>query len=172
VTSICTFIICIFRARGLTSIPRFNLPSDATIIDLSQNQIKTLSEFPPLENLISLNLTDNIIDTIEPDAFDDLDVLTSLYLSNNKIRFIEADTFEWGPEKLEIIKLDYNRMEVIQQDVFEELNFLEEIDLSNNRLNYIHPNAFRELKKLKTLTLDNNQVKLSSRSIKNLIIIS
>ena len=38
--------------------------------------------------------------------------------SHNNIRFIESDTFEWGPEKLEILHLDHNYMEVIEQDLF------------------------------------------------------
>ena len=39
-----------------------------------------------------------------------------------------------------------------------ELEFLQEINLSNNYLNYIHPNAFKELTKLKNLYIDNNEV--------------
>ena len=78
--------------------------------------------------------------------------------SHNHIRFIEADVFEWGPEKLEILKLSYNRIEVIQQDTFQELEFLKEIDLSNNFLSYLHPSAFKELTKLKRIYLHNNQV--------------
>ena len=80
------------------------------------------------------------------------------HFSHNHIRFIEADVFEWGPEKLEILKLSYNRIEVIQQDTFQELEFLEEIDLSNNFLSYLHPSAFKELTKLKRIYLHNNQV--------------
>ena len=36
------------RSRGLTAIPRA-FPQDATVIDMSHNQIKTLGEIPPLE---------------------------------------------------------------------------------------------------------------------------
>jgi len=39
-----------------------------------------------------------------------------------------------------------------------ELEFLQEINLSSNYLNYIHPNAFKELTKLKNLYIDNNEV--------------
>ena len=38
----------IHRSRGLTAIPRA-FPQDATVIDMSHNQIKTLGEIPPLE---------------------------------------------------------------------------------------------------------------------------
>ena len=40
------------------------------------------------------------------------------FFSHNNIRFIESDTFEWGPEKLEILHLDHNYMEIIEQDLF------------------------------------------------------
>ena len=36
------------RSRGLTAIPRA-FPQDATVIDMSHNQIKTLGEISPLE---------------------------------------------------------------------------------------------------------------------------
>ena len=42
-----------------------------------------------------------------------------------------------------------------------ELEFLQEINLSNNYLNYIHPNAFKELTKLKNLYIDNNEVSIT-----------
>lgn len=38
------------RSRGLTAIPRA-FPQDATVIDMSHNQIKTLGEIPPLEGI-------------------------------------------------------------------------------------------------------------------------
>ena len=38
----------IHRSRGLTAIPRA-FPQDATVIDMSHNQIKALGEIPPLE---------------------------------------------------------------------------------------------------------------------------
>ena len=150
-----TFVDC--SSRDLQTIP-LEFPADVFTIDLSNNNIDTLSELPALEYLLTLNLTQNRISTIDVDAFDDMESLTTLDLSHNHIRFIEADVFEWGPEKLEILKLNYNRLEVIQQDTFQELEFLEEIDLSNNFLSYLHPSAFKELTKLKRIYLHNNQV--------------
>ena len=48
----------------------FSFPEDSRIIDLSGNSITVLDEFPPLEELTLLNLTDNRIEEIEVDAFE------------------------------------------------------------------------------------------------------
>ena len=147
------------RKQSMKTIPYTNIPRDTSILDLSQNTIQNIPVFPS-ENLRNLNLTMNNISIIEEDSFEDMQMLTSLSLSYNDLRSLEDQTFEWGPEKLEILKLDHNKIEVIRQNIFKELIFLEEIDLSYNRINYIHPATFKMLEKLKILKLNNNQLNI------------
>ena len=126
----------------------FSLPEDSSVIDLSQNEISYLDDFPLLDELKLLNLTDNLIVEIEDDIFADLDSLETLILSRNKIRFIHEDLFEWGPENLRKLYLDHNHLEAIQHYDFLSLEKIEEIDLSFNWLYTIDHLAFDELEHL------------------------
>ena len=72
-----TFVDC--SSRDLPSVP-LEFPSDVFTIDLSNNNIDILSELPALDYLLTLNLTQNRISTIDVDAFDDMESLTTVDL--------------------------------------------------------------------------------------------
>ena len=78
-----TFVDC--SSRDLPSIP-LEFPSDVFTIDLSNNNIDILSELPALDYLLTLNLTQNRISTIDVDAFDDMESLTTVDLRLDWVR--------------------------------------------------------------------------------------
>ncbi len=77
-----------FMARGL-KIPVIEnmgiLQDDYDCIDLSENEIRRLGDFPPMKRLTSLVLANNSIDRISGDVGRTLSNLKALVLTNNRI---------------------------------------------------------------------------------------
>ncbi|XP_078277117.1 leucine-rich repeat-containing protein 3B [Rhinoraja longicauda] len=80
---------------NLKEIPR-DLPLDTALLYLDSNQIRSVPNeiFKDLYQLKVLNLSKNVIESIEEQAFKGVvDTLQTLDLSNNKIRSVHKDTF-------------------------------------------------------------------------------
>ncbi|CAH1104752.1 unnamed protein product [Psylliodes chrysocephalus] len=124
----------------------------------------------------SLNLTENLIRTINCGDLDDYPLLYSLDLSFNEINFVEEDSLgrleflsvlyiarnrlveipRRLPEKLKVLHLDINEIGRITKKDLRGLTVLEVLLLNDNNITVINEGAFSELISLVTLDLSRN----------------
>ncbi|VDH97114.1 Hypothetical predicted protein [Mytilus galloprovincialis] len=141
--------------RGITEIDELlfsNCNPQAISIDLSGNQIthinatsfasydaglsqKYISLFYQLK---TLNLNDNQIKSINPDAFKYTTVLDTLNMRNNQLRSLESDVFEPIGDTLVTLVMSNNEIESIGESMFgTNLKRLRHVDLSYNKMTYM-----------------------------------
>ncbi|XP_053623497.1 protein slit isoform X2 [Plodia interpunctella] len=122
--------------RGLLHVPK-RLP-DSNRLDLQGNNITIVfqSDFQNMKELKILQLSENMIHTIERDAFLELNGLERLDLSRNELTAISRRTFR-GLTALKSLHLDGNQLKCIDEKAFENLKSLEVLTLNNNNLTYL-----------------------------------
>ncbi len=108
--------------NALEQPPHFTGASRLQMIDLSYNQIKTLSKdnlqrypFDGLRSILDLYLNHNMLKSLGADAFHGLTALRKLHINNNILRTIDADTF-FNLKQLDIIDLSHNQIQVLSSD--------------------------------------------------------
>lgn len=116
------------------------------------------TEDSPLQKLQHIVLDDNLIEYIEPFAFEGLPVIQGLNMSGNKLTTMKADMFRalTGLKKLYIMKSGVKDIEI---DTFRDLDTLEELNLSNNLISNLRENVFADLLLLATMNLSGNKLK-------------
>lgn len=157
-----------------------NLPSNLTYVNLQGNKIRRIwSQVIENDHLNEFNLRNNLIEEIEENAFAKTN-LHELYLSGNQLEnlnFVSSlpDTLTVllanGNHIISIpdgmfskffrfnyLYLDNNKIEVLQNDVFQGLTSLLTLSLAGNSINTIEPSAFRGLTTLQTLDLSHNSI--------------
>ncbi|XP_070154848.1 leucine-rich repeat-containing protein 15-like [Polyergus mexicanus] len=108
-----------------------------------------------LENLHYLSISENKIDSIESNAFEDANKLVYLNLSINKITHLHTETFE-KLQSLRSLDLSLNNLENIPQISSEVLSIL---SLNcNNITKNLTINSFAKMPKLTKLLLAGNQI--------------
>ncbi|XP_066271574.1 leucine-rich repeat transmembrane neuronal protein 3-like [Branchiostoma lanceolatum] len=161
----------------LTRIPQ-NLPTSISKLDLSDNQITSISlsgltryrnlrqlylprnrianirsgAFSNLPKLTTLSLNNNRITNLQPDVYSNL---TKLYLDSNQIADIHPGAFS-NPSKLKRLYLRYNQITDIGK--FSNLTQLRFLHLDENNITDLQPAAFLNLTRLIVLTLKSNQI--------------
>ncbi|XP_073537513.1 uncharacterized protein [Phyllobates terribilis] len=157
------------------------------ILDLSYNSINnvTASQMKNVKSLKELNLSNNIITTIEicsenismelvhlnlsfnyltsltEDQFLCLEKLKSLSLNDNKIQTISKYSFR-GLKTLEILHLKSNYLYSLGEFAFAGLFSLKQLILNENFLEEISDPAFNDLTKLEEIAIDfKNMVSMS-----------
>jgi Leucine-rich repeat (LRR) protein len=139
-------------------------------LDLSSNVIETLNPvlFHDLVNLESINLSKNEINHLPDSLFFYSTKLVSIDLSINLIKKIESLVFK-NLECLKVLDLYSNQIEIIEEDLFKDLVGLEELILVGNKLKTIENKTFDNMRKLESLELSGNKLQaFGSRLIKNL----
>ena len=132
------FVTC--KNAMLGQVPT-QLPNDTVSMDLGDNVIETIGQksFSKYRRLENLNLANNKLKTIRQGAFDGLDILDCLSLMNNSIRYNEEGFMNGSFRALE------NLREINIQQHFTDVGFQYE--------DYLFP-AFTDLHQLETLYLD------------------
>ena len=82
------------KNRALLDIPD-NIPNDTTNLDLQNNHITTLkaNSFLHLDMCTRIDLSINVVSTIEEWAFNGLIILQRLYLNKNDLTHLNASIF-------------------------------------------------------------------------------
>jgi hypothetical protein len=126
-------------------------------LDISYNLLETIDPmtFQSLINLNELHLTENGITFIHSRTFRNLRKLNALLLSINKLSSIEPTTFS-GLTKLQYLFLGFNLIESIDHFTFDGLTSLKYLQLNQNKLRSINPKAFTNMKDIEIIELDNN----------------
>lgn len=115
----------------------------------------------------SLVLSDNRIERIEANAFEDMALLEAVALDDNKIKTWESDWFR-NAEVLNEISFSGNLLEELPEattkyvvsnyEKFSTYVLYGSVNFDNNNIKYIHPLAFKNLEYFGAVSLSNNQL--------------
>lgn len=97
-----------------------------------------------------LELNNDMIDFIAPNAFTLCKSATAVYLYSNNIKSVHKDTFKYNI-KLKNIQLPCNRIRYLHDDTFATLTELEELSLDANQLVEFWPQIIANLNSLRIL---------------------
>ncbi|XP_011305480.1 slit homolog 2 protein [Fopius arisanus] len=131
--------------------------SDLKVLDLSRNLLSGLpaNAFRTLTSLVYLRLQDNIIDTVDEDAFAGLEVLENLDVSDNRLTQLPDATLT-HLSSLQTLNLSGNQLKILGARWFEALGRLRELDVSRNGLTKAASGALQPLPGLSVLRLAEN----------------
>ncbi|XP_054267693.1 leucine-rich repeat and immunoglobulin-like domain containing-NOGO receptor-interacting protein 4 [Macrosteles quadrilineatus] len=135
------------------------LNPDVKHIDLSGNRIPSVDYTLTFYiNLIHLDLSHNKIHSLGSHNFERQENLTFLNISYNHISHLGKGTFK-GLKVLKLLDISNNSIESVDGGAFIDTVELEVLNLSNNKItSFEDPDVFRNLRKLKFLYLDGNQI--------------
>ena len=135
-------------------------------LDLSNNLVESINDriFEPLGNLTRMVLRINRISELKDNIFKNLNNLRELDLSKNQIKSISENAFA-GLNNLERLNLSINSLKQCNKNIFKHLIKLEELDISYNLLESLNDSQFDGMINLKFLNLYQN-VCLRSLSLK------
>lgn len=136
------------RGNHLKKVPSYALQSTTRSVYSAQPKQS------PASDLLTLDLSENDIETIESDSFDMLDRLQKLYLASCSIQTIHERSFS-NLHTLLALNLDHNKLKEVPSSSFSRLGVLEILKLNNNNISIVHPNAFIDLTYLTELELRN-----------------
>lgn len=133
------------------------------VLDISDNKLRTVTQpgMPVLRNLHILNLCNNSIASLPPNAFLNYQSrfsLRELDLSANQLSRIPNHTFS-GLEMLQTLAVTKNLLKIIPTDALKALPTLENLLLSVNEIKSIPANAL-PLPKLKSISFEANLVSI------------
>ncbi|KAF5276013.1 hypothetical protein FQA39_LY00809 [Lamprigera yunnana] len=132
----------------------------------------TLSPEPlkMLWNLRHLDASNNKIKNLPHTSFHFLKKLRFVELQDNEIEDLQPGTFQGNIHtKLEVVYLSFNKIKLIKEKTFSDLEVLEQLHLDDNKISTIAQRAFMDLENLKRLNLKGNKIsQLSFESFQNL----
>ncbi|XP_047986383.1 protein slit-like [Leguminivora glycinivorella] len=161
-------------------------------IDLSENSLQALTSiFDQTPNLLKLNLSNNRIESLQPNVFDALTKLKSLDLSNNVImgRNLESRVFKelhhiecldfsgnymtgtsgnllQSLQTIKTLKLSRCNLDEVPQFTTQPyLTSLTQLTLSSNHVTRLHDNLFINFEKLETIELDDNLIEFIHENV-------
>lgn len=138
-----------------------NLPRNVRILHLQENNIQTVSTqaLGQLQMLEELHLDDNSISTVgvEDGAFRAASNLKLLFIANNHLSSIPLGL----PAGLKELRLDDNRIVMIDRNAFKNVSEIQRVILDGNLLEdgAITEETFQNLENLKELSLARNSLR-------------
>ncbi|XP_063994325.1 slit homolog 3 protein-like [Diachasmimorpha longicaudata] len=156
---VCGLVVLNISGNDLVDLSDVKFPdeSDIKILDLSRNQLSELpaNAFRTLTVLVHLHLRDNIIDTVNEDAFARLEALEYLDISDNRLIQLPDATLT-HLSSLQTLNLSGNQLKILGARWFEALGRLRELDVSRNGLTKAASGALQPLPGLSVLRLAEN----------------
>uniref|UniRef100_A0A0K8VGJ9 Leucine-rich repeat-containing protein 15 n=2 Tax=Bactrocera latifrons TaxID=174628 RepID=A0A0K8VGJ9_BACLA len=146
------------------------IPMNIESIDLSRNHFSTFHKdtFRGLTLLKELDLSNNILNFIPANLFQDLDSLLQLRLQNNHLENLDSVTF-WKLRNLNLIDVSKNLLSDLPTNLFGHSQRLIVINLSQNKILHFSPELLRDQLVLEDLDLSRNEIlELKSGCLKNL----
>ncbi|XP_053666620.1 leucine-rich repeat-containing G-protein coupled receptor 4 [Anopheles marshallii] len=134
-----------------------DVPYDVEILDLSINIISSIENdnFMRYDNLVKLFLSENSIQTISLDAFANQHRLTTLDLSYNRLEQLNEHLFERNLQLIDV-NLSGNNFMMLPDTPFLKSYSIMFLHLSNCRIPHIFDTMFIDLPNLKSLDLSKN----------------
>lgn len=128
--------------------------------DISHFQFSTAHRHPTEkcgDNLLILDLSRNLIDTIPPGLLSGLRRLQKLYLQGNGLNSV-ADRALEGLISLTTMRFSDNQLTSLPPELFSDTKELKEIYLNNNTITVLAPGLFSDLLQLLVLDLSYNEL--------------
>ncbi|XP_046551800.1 insulin-like growth factor-binding protein complex acid labile subunit [Haliotis rubra] len=154
----------ICNSLGLTYIPKF--PNGTQNVTFTRNSLKSITErtFSNLShlNLLVLDLSDNDIRSISPEAFSTLRCLQNLCLRNNIVPITILSESFLGLRNLTSLNLRHMLLRNISSGFFKHLPSLslEHLDISHNGLKQFNFDSLTKFPDLKILRVGHNPIKI------------
>ncbi|CAL8345594.1 unnamed protein product [Merluccius merluccius] len=142
------------QRRRLTTIPE-GIPTETRLLDLSRNRLRGVqsADLAPYPRLEEVDLSENLIVTLEPNAFANLQNLKVLKLRGNQLKLVPMGAFaKLG--NLTSLDLSENKMVILLDYTFQDLRNLRHLEVGDNDLVYISHKAFSGLLGLEDLTIE------------------
>ncbi|XP_014801009.1 PREDICTED: toll-like receptor 3 [Calidris pugnax] len=141
----------------LTQIPS-DLPTNITGLDISHNQLKQLNpaNLSRYGQLVYLNTGYNTISKLQPELCQNVPLLRILKLEHNELSKLPDRLFA-SCTNLTELNLGHNKIR-IKNDPFKTLENLNILDLSHNSLKSANLGLQQQLKNLRELMLNGNQI--------------
>jgi Leucine-rich repeat (LRR) protein len=130
-------------------------------LNLSNNRLKYIGEnlFGYLRQLTELNLASNNLSLSMKNYFYNLGYLKTLKLGFNQINstyFLESNP---DIRNLEYLHLEHNKIDLIEENDFENFTKLKFLNLNSNPIKIIQDKAFEKMNSLQSLKLSNTSIK-------------
>ncbi|XP_063775100.1 toll-like receptor 5 isoform X2 [Pseudophryne corroboree] len=151
-----------FQFCNLTQIPLITNSTAKLILNFNYIHEVNSTSFPLLEKLVELQLSSQQTEklTIQKNSFRNLPNLITLDLSYNIMLVLDQDAFV-GLSRLENLILYYNSLNssILENNYFRDLISLQYLDLSSNTITYLKPNPlFYYLHYFNLLSLKSNRI--------------
>ena len=130
--------------EAISDISTLDIPQSAWVVILSSNLIRQLpfgAFSEQASNILQLDLSSNLIDSISDNAFSYTKQLKYLNLFGNKLTQISAHMFK-GLDSLEQLWIGKNEIEMIDKGSFSNLKQLKRLKLDGNRIQILSENIF------------------------------
>uniref|UniRef100_A0A8C2X525 Ig-like domain-containing protein n=1 Tax=Cyclopterus lumpus TaxID=8103 RepID=A0A8C2X525_CYCLU len=153
------------QRRRLTNIPE-GIPTETKLLDLSKNRLRwvQVGDLAPYPRLEEVDLSENLIATLEPNAFATLQSLKVLKLRGNQLKLVPMGAFaKLG--NLTSLDLSENKMVILLDYTFQDLRGLKHLEVGDNDLVYISHKAFTGLLGLEDLTIERSWSPLRLRHL-------
>ncbi|XP_063219203.1 leucine-rich repeats and immunoglobulin-like domains protein 3 isoform X2 [Bacillus rossius redtenbacheri] len=127
-----------------------------TNVSLSWNFLPVMPVFNNSSNIITLDLSHNIIKTVSATSLIVLKHLKVLDLSSNKLMKITRNSFPHDT-KIQILVLNSNEIMSVEEGSFDSLQELIELKLNRNHISHLSKDLFK-LKNLNVLEMNRNKL--------------
>ncbi|XP_071369276.1 leucine-rich repeat-containing protein 4B [Centroberyx affinis] len=146
------------QSRELTHIPH-GIPHGTWLLDLSGNKLPEVrsGSFTGLWSLRILLLTNNSIQTLQPQSLSSLQFLERLDLSFNRLRWLPQD-FSQSLSSLLELRLDHNLLQQLDSPSLNHFENLKKLDLSYNHIWEMEVRVLSSLSRLNLLNLEGNKL--------------
>ncbi|XP_074476485.1 uncharacterized protein LOC141758738 [Sebastes fasciatus] len=146
------------RSRGLDHVPN-SVPHGIWLLDLSGNKLTEVHSrsFVGLWSLKILLMSNNSIQTLQPQCLSALQFLERLDLSFNRLRRLPED-FSQSLSSLQELQLNHNLLQNLDSTSLGDFENLKKLDLSYNRIRALDVRAFGGLSQLSLLNLEGNSL--------------
>lgn len=108
------------------------------------------------EKIVELNIRNQNVPILRTNAIYNFDSLRLINFNGSNIEKLQQGSFRFVPQ-LTDLKLSYNRLKFIPENVFNGLN-IKRLHLNDNGLEEIQGNAFKSMKKLLEFYANNNNL--------------
>ncbi|MPC40948.1 Leucine-rich repeat-containing protein 15 [Portunus trituberculatus] len=152
--SLVVLVVVVAMAGGI------DIPKVYTKVSFARNHIKSIAAdtFSPSSSLVSLDISENDLESVPGRPFAELYILSSLNLRSNLISSVDPEAFG-GLQNLTQLDISYNRITSLPKEIFEELTSLQELNIGFNPLEKLDEGLLQHTPDLRRLDLSKLHLK-------------
>lgn len=170
-----------FRGNEITEIDNETFSDNVKLekINLMLNRLTKITKkvfHGDFEELQEINLSHNMLDTIEPGSFDKVPKLEMIDLSCNCLKHVHADVFKKNSDLREVY-FQSNELVKISYDLFNSKTDLSVLDLARNEFDFVPELSLKQVKRfdlsfnnINMLDLNYSHEKKKSATIVELVV--